>query len=304
MTLPYEVVCSADDDEQWRAARMTGIGASEIACVLGEGFISAYELYLIKRGEIPEPEFNQESLFWGRILERAIIQGFAEKSGWWAQPYNQLLRSKEHPWMLCTLDGRCCDMDSLPEEHRHHIIPPRQYRDPLEIKNWSSYATDQWIDGAPEKYRIQLHQQMAVTNRQAGVVAALLGGQQLAWEPIERDEQLIRRMVYAGTDFWRRVQEGDAPSADGSDSASRGLTARYPQHEERTVYLNEVLTARAKAARQQLDIGAALEASAKGLKNEIKQFMGDAGRAEGDGVVVTWRTSVTGARSMRITVEE
>lgn len=293
MSRPYEIVCTADD-EQWHAARMTGIGASEIACVLGCGFMSALELYYIKRGETPEPEFDQESLFWGRILEPAIIKGYAQRSGRWATPSGQLLRSLEHPWMLCTLDSWTATWPGAGP-------PIRAAQWPLEIKNWSSYAADQWAQGAPEKYRLQVHQQMIVTDRQRGTVAGLLGGQQLAWEDVDRNEQDVRRIIYGGNKFWQQVQDGTPPDADGSDSAARALRNRYPRHEERTVYLDGEHTAIALKTRRLRDTSARDKRHAKEYENTLKQLMGTADRAEGDGVVVTWRTDARGVRAMRIT---
>lgn len=288
---PYEIVCSSDDEEQWLAERRKGIGASEMPCVLGCGFASAYALWLAKRGEIPDPFDDNESMFWGRVLEPAIIEGYRQRTGRWAMRAGRLLRSKAHPWALATLDAwTSIGTPGRPAEHH-----------PLEVKNWSIFAADQWEHGAPEGYLIQAHQQMLVTGTRRATVAVLLGGQKLAWQDVERDEQTIRKIIYHGERFWQMVQSGEEPPVDDSDSTRLALQQRYPQHAEELVALDAEHTRYALEARRLCDEATAAKRAAEGFKNELRRYMGTADRAEGDGVAVTWATNARGHRTMRIT---
>jgi putative phage-type endonuclease len=102
----YEVVCDTSDRDEWLRPRDSGIGASEIASVLGESpFASAIELYATKTGRYSRDLSEVEAVYWGNKLESAIIEAYSDRTGRQTRKAGHLLRSTEHPWALCTLDG-------------------------------------------------------------------------------------------------------------------------------------------------------------------------------------------------------
>ena len=210
MTAPFVAVCDSHDRETWLSYRATGIGASEIAGVLGA---SSWESPLtVYRGKVEPPPHrdDEEWMQWGLLLEPAIraelgrragVTFDAERSGW-------MLRSVEHQWATATPDEVTTDGE------------------PCEVKNLAwGYDPEEWESGIPEKYRLQCQHQMLVTGASRCLFGALLHGQRLVWEWIPRDEDTIRRIVVAGAEMWRRIQEHDEPPSDGHPR-DRELLAR------------------------------------------------------------------------------
>lgn len=197
---PFEFVCS-DDEDEWKDSRRTGIGASEIAIIMGASeWSSNLEIYYDKIGEHDREEDREEDewLFWGRKLEGAIRAELCERAGVSLSHRNMLLRSTEHRWALATPDGLTAESE------------------PVETKNiaWG-YDPNEWSDSIPEKYYLQCQQQMLVTGAQRCLFGALLWGSRLIWEWIPRDEVAIRRIIKAGSGFWSHVERREAPLPDG-----------------------------------------------------------------------------------------
>ena len=213
---PYTVLCK-DTDPNWLELRRTGIGASDIATVLGlNPGGSAYALYLELTGDVEHEDLSgNEFVEWGKRLEPVLIQAYAEKSGRLAWRSGELLRSIKYPWALCTLDGRTAEKDH----------PRRRW--PLEAKAANEWKKEDWAEGPPEHYRVQVHQQMLVTGTDVVSVAVLLGGHKFAWCDVERDETLIERIIEEGAAFYDRVQRRDPPPIDASEACSSAIARRY-----------------------------------------------------------------------------
>lgn len=273
---PYEVVSKVSDDD-WLERRTLGIGSSDAAAMLGESpWKSAFGLWAEKAGHVePEDLSDLERIFWGHQLEAAILKGYERRTGRPVRPAGQLLRSTVHPWAQCTLDGET------------KVTGVADWTI-LEVKNTHEFAGDAWTDGAPEHYRIQAHHQMLVTGSTMATIAVLIGGQTLAWQDVERDETLIRRLIHAGERFWERVQNDDPPPVDGSPQAAKDLARMYPRDTGEVIALPDELEV---AAAKVLDLRAQrrdVEKELKAAENALKAAMKDA--TEGhlrSGVTVT-----------------
>ena len=57
----------------------------------------------------------------------------------------------------------------------------------------------------------------------------LLGGQTLEIHRIERDEQMITRLIELERKFWQYVETDTPPPADGTASAEAALRCLYPE---------------------------------------------------------------------------
>ena len=89
--------------------RRTGVGGSDAATVLGlNPYTTAYELYLDKLGEAPpeDEDFLKEARYWGSVLEQPVCDRYAHETGFKVQKANQLIRSKEHPFMIANIDRK------------------------------------------------------------------------------------------------------------------------------------------------------------------------------------------------------
>jgi putative phage-type endonuclease len=213
--LPFEVVCRSADRPAWLAARMTGIGASEMSSILGlNKYTSELELFLIKTGQIAAEDEDSEAARWGLELEGKILEAFGKRTGRQVQHTGALLRSKRYPWALCTLDG-------------WQRVPGRARSVPLECKLTGAFGRD-WDHGVPEYFMPQVQQQMLVTDSDMASFAVLINGTRLVHADVPRDENMIARIVEAGARFWAAVQGvAGAPLPDGSESAGWALSKLY-----------------------------------------------------------------------------
>lgn len=259
---PFEVVCSTDDRGEWLRERVGGIGASEMAAVMGlYKYSSALEVYARKIGafDLSNDDVG-EPAYWGTQLEELVVNEFAKRTGKTVIRQQHLLRSTVYPWALSTLDA---------------AVFPEQV--PVEAKTASAYLLDDWTNGTPLYYRIQCHQQMLVTGANRVYAACLVGGQKFVWDVVERDEALISQIIDAGTKFWSCVQERVPPAPDGSESAERALEAlvtdRVESIELRPVLPEDLTDVGLTLEQVQLDLRA-LNASVKSLtkkRNELQQ---------------------------------
>jgi putative phage-type endonuclease len=284
---PYVPLCASADREEWLRARLAGIGGSEIAGVLEESpWSSPVSVYQDKVA--PAEDEDQERLFWGRHLEEPIGRGYAIRTGRRFRPAGLLLRSVEHPWALATLDGWTC-ANSNGEEW------------PAEIKNVNEHMIDAWVDGAPRHVYLQVQHQMLVTGAPRVTVIGLLGGCQLVWQDVERDEQEIRRIIVRGERFWREhVEARVVPDTDHTTATRRALARLYPQDDGEVIDVGDEwfkfdemrndLALEKKAIGEQLD----------GIDNRLRAAIGtNTAIRLPDGTRYSWKMTRAGHRSLR-----
>lgn len=222
----FEIVCDSQADRTaWLEARRTGIGSSDSAGVLGIASVSRWtspiRVYTDKTTPVVEDE-GSEPMKWGRILEPHIIEEFGKDMGRKVETYQKLTRSREWPWMLAT-----CDAQQWSDKPEPGI---------LEVKA-TGWRVGDWSDGIPEHVRVQAQHQLAVQGWEWGSVAVLIRGMQLLYADIERDEALIEHIVEASRELWERIQKGEPPNPDGSESARKALEALYPEDTGETIAL-------------------------------------------------------------------
>jgi putative phage-type endonuclease len=206
----YEFIgTEGDSRETWLARRRSGIGASEIAVVLGAtGWSSVLGLYYRKLdGDDPNEDAEPvEHQAWGNLLQDAILTELAKRAGVTLVFREPHLRSTTHSWMLATPDALTADGE------------------PVEAKNISyGFDEEDWEIGIPEKYYLQCQHQMATTGAKRCLFGVLLWGSRMIWEWIARDEPTIERIVKAGSQFWQRVLTRTEPPSDGHPDARKIL---------------------------------------------------------------------------------
>jgi len=222
----FETLSSPGESrEAWIMRRRSGIGASEIAVVLGvSGWGSILGLYYKKlNGEDTLEEVSEEHLHWGTLLQDAILGELARRAGVAIAGREPHLRSAQHTWMLATPDALTADGE------------------PMECKNISyGFDEDDWEIGIPEKYYLQCQQQIAVTGAKRCLFGVLLWGSRMIWEWVYRDEEAIARIVKAGEFFWQRVLKREEPPADGHPEGRKMLAKLAVVEQPIELYQNDV----------------------------------------------------------------
>lgn len=276
------------DRDQWLQVRKGGIGSSDAAAAVGlNPYQSQLELWMEKTGRAPTAPPGDggaddlSPMYWGSLLEPIVAAHYTRRTGNRVRRINAVLQHPEHPWMLANIDREVMG------------APDVQL---LECKTAGIQGAWLWRDGVPEYVQLQVQHQLAVTGKQAADVAVLLGGQELQIFRIERDEELIAQLIILEREFWGYVERGQAPPADGSDSADRALRVLYPRDTGFTLNLKHDLVMGAVfsdllAVREVLATNTALEAQ---LKQTIQQRMGESSRAVFENGEVSFKRSRDG----------
>ncbi|KGC65740.1 putative phage-type endonuclease domain protein [Burkholderia pseudomallei] len=268
----------------WLEVRRTGIGGSDAAAAVGlNPYKSQLELWLEKTGrdaDLPKPDPNDttEPIYWGTLLEPIVAAAYTQQTGHRVRKVNAVLRHPTIPFMLANLDREVIG------------VPDVQI---LECKTAGKFGSRHWENGVPEYIQLQVQHQLAVTGKQAADVAVLLCGQRLAVHRIERDDDLIARLIPLEAQFWQYVTSDTPPPGDGSESADRALRCLYPRDSGGTVDFSDDrqlsgVFADLVAVRERIE---ALEVAAAKLKQTIQHAMGDASRALFDTGEVTFKRS-------------
>ncbi|MCY1261613.1 putative phage-type endonuclease [compost metagenome] len=258
--------------EDWLSVRKTGIGGSDAAAAVGlNPYKSQLELWLEKTGrdaDLPKPDPNDttEAVYWGTLLEPIVAAAYTQQTGHRVRKVNAVLQHPTIPFMLANLD-------------REVVGAPNVQI--LECKTAGEFGARHWQNGVPEYVQLQVQHQLAVTGKLAADVAVLLCGQKLEVHRIERDDDLIVRLIPLEAQFWRYVETDTPPPGDGSDSADRALRCLYPKDSGGTVDFSEdreLSAAFSDLVAIRAEIGAREQVAAK-LKQTLQQAMGDASRA-------------------------
>lgn len=207
----------------WLRMRHRGLGASEVGAALGfkPGWTSQ-DVWEEKTGPAPvEDVVLNEAAEWGKALEDPIAREVARRHPQLGKlvPSPGLLRHREHPWMLATVDRLLA-----PSGQRYapvHAV--------LEVKAVSvrGFKRD-WNDGVPPAVFLQVQQQLAVTGLPVAYVAVLIGGAKLApLYRIEADPAVIKALTHHAGKWWAdHVQTGEQPTTTGP---CLGVAARLPE---------------------------------------------------------------------------
>lgn len=271
----------------WLQVRKQGIGGSDAAAAVGlSPYKSQLELWLEKTGrdaELPKPDPNDttEPVYWGTLLEPIVAASYTQQTGNRVRKVNAVLQHPTVPFMLANLD-------------REVIGAPGVQI--LECKTTGEFGARLWRDGVPEYVQLQVQHQLAVTGKHAADVAVLLCGQQLAVHRIERDDDLIARLIELEARFWRYVETDTPPSADGSDSAAAALKCLYPRDTGATVDFTEDRSLSAAfsdllSVRAEIADRTKLEAQ---FKQRLQQAMGEATKAKFETGEISWKRSKDG----------
>jgi putative phage-type endonuclease len=208
-------------EADWLAARRRGIGASEVAAVLGlVRSRSPVAVWLDKVGldDAGRPA-EVEVLRWGKRLQRPIADGYAEETGRTLLdpgPYT-LLRSVRYPFLVASPDYLLRAPATRPEVGL------------LEVKNVSAYARADWADDAPLPYLLQVQAQLLVSGLAWAAITALLGGSALLYKDVPPHAGVMDWLVEDLAAFWRLVETETPPRPlDGAEATAKAIRRLYP----------------------------------------------------------------------------
>lgn len=260
--------------EEWLKHRQRSIGGSDAAAIVGlSAYVSPYTVWADKLGKIPPSEDN-EAMRQGRDLEQYVAERFAEATGKKVRRENNILINPDFPFAHANVDRIVIGEDAG-----------------LECKTTNQLNLKKFKNGEfPDHYYVQCMHYMMVTGCSKWYLAVLVLGREFLWFEIERDEEEIAALAKSEQEFWKCVEQGVPPAADGSKSTTDTIQTMFPDSSESSVSLfsfDNMLTQREDIKRSIGD----LKALQDEIENKIKAYMQDASRGESDKYRVTWSTS-------------
>ena len=251
-----EVLPAEVERDCWLRARSGGLGASEIAAVLGlSPYTSPFDLFWRKVRGDEQPD--REQLRWGRRLEAAVADEFAERHPEFEVEPCGLLAHAERPWQRCSPDrllyesvGDPPDGEPLPRwEHellRGEPLSVLEVKTHGTLEGWGDHGSDE----VPVHYRCQVLWQLDVLGLTEGWLALLVSGRTYREYPITHDETDLAIMRAAGEEFWRSVEAARrdpdnahayAPDVDAHLATTGRLKRLFPDAEDIEVDVDATL---------------------------------------------------------------
>ena len=211
-TKPYRTVemPEAGTPEWLEIRRTTGIGASEIAAVLGQSpWATALNVYLQKRGLTADTESNR-AMRQGNHSESFIQSEFEMEMGFKGIKPDWMAVSNQYPYLFCNLDW-LSDCGTFGAELKRTD----------NTKDWGESGSQ----NVPLHYYLQVQHQLLVTGLDLIYLVALLPFSDLRIYPIVPSAGVQERIATDGGIFWSNTLDGIAPENDASVEAVKTL---YP----------------------------------------------------------------------------
>ena len=242
--------------ELWLQGRMTGIGGSDAAAVLGlSRWKTPLQVYQEKRGEVLPTEDN-EPMLWGRALEPVIRQQYAERNQVSVSVPTVMMRHPKYEFMIANVDG-------LTDNGR--LLEVKTTRNSTD---WGEAGSDE----VPQAYLLQVQHYLTVTELDVADVAVLIGGSDYRQYVIEADRELQEMIIEGEAMFWANVQSQTMPEpVSYADAIVRYGKASIAQSIEADISTSKAVS-QLVLLREEIK---ALEGKEELLKADIMKYMGE-----------------------------
>lgn len=291
----HEKTLSAMDD--WHCRRMSGVGGSEIAAVMGKNkYKTPHELWLEKTFKIPPFTGNAATLK-GQILEDAVAKYYEEATGNAVEIDTTHYRAEGAPWLCGNIDRKIVGGGILECKTSRRNPSDDETEDGYQWGIGNQYDENKRLVAADEQiplnYYLQVQHYMCLTGADFADVAVLFLAsdfQPFRVYRVNRNEEVIEKIKASAHDFMLMVLDDVEPPMSDAELAEMYKEAT-PTAE--SVEIDQLLIEEYKAIKAEQKI---LDEKEKALSDEIKAKLGEreAGTVEGK-IVVTWK-SRTSAR--------
>jgi putative phage-type endonuclease len=260
--------------------RSKGIGASESPALLGlSPYETAIDVYMRKLGLVENIEtFHTER---GNMLEPSLREWASNRIGIDFMPCDTLVSKRVgQKHVLATPDGICIGGGRCTT---------------LELKSPGSRTWHEWGDGdeAPDRYVVQVAQQMLCANADTGYLAALVDDDLVVYR-YERDEELQDSIANAIESFWKNhIETRTPPPVDGSIGADTYLLHRFPRNTRANLVVADMATEGLMLVLKRVrEEQKALDTKRSFLEQRIKEVIGEASGIESPVAgKITWECS-------------
>lgn len=271
-------------NQEWEALRMLGLGGSDSANVVNEGFTSAANVYHEKVGTfLVQKEITPEQQFlfdYGHCVETLVIDEFCRRTGAKRIPETRMFCHKDYPFLTANID----QIVQLPDGT--YAV--------FEAKTTTFFNRDQWAGGAVPRHYIHQCRKYPLVLNDDRIVRTYIGcifgntAQDFCCSIVERDKAREQEQLETEVAFWNEhVLAKQEPLAGGNTESILDIAkmkAGKGNPNVPTLQLDEdqftdllasymdmkahvdTLNAQVKAAEESMDI----------VKTEIIQALGDA----------------------------
>jgi len=272
-------------EDQFLANRRKGIGASDVAAIVGlSPWKNAFDVY-VEKLDLVEKDRSTVSMRVGRAVERAIADEYSA------------LTSRPIIWQ-----GDLQHVDPKEDWRRCHPDALLTYEDGgLEAKHVGARQVGRYgpsgTDMLPDEHVIQCVWAMSITKRQFWDLAAWLGPKDLRIYTILRDEELEETLIERCRRFWaENVLRGVPPEVTAEQADADFFKKRFP------VAMGGVRPATPEEAALAFHLEAArstyseVKANRELIENEMKLSIGEAEGIQGDGWRIAWKNDPAKAK--------
>jgi putative phage-type endonuclease len=205
--------------EDWLRHRKQGIGASEVAVVLGlSPYKASIQLFYEKVGEDLGFSIENLSKFLGKEQEpflatlweywdpknpghdQMIANYRADRKIRRCKRVNAYAHNPAYPWLFVSLDREI-------NQHVDHNGVLRG-NGTLELKTIGGYEADKWEAGFPPGYVVQVQTQIGVCEYEYGESAIMKDNRDYFVLPFESNKTIFEAIITQTKVFWDKVEEG------------------------------------------------------------------------------------------------
>lgn len=265
--------------KEWLAERDKGIGASDVASILGlSPFDSPFSLWLKKTGQVPRDEENQ-AMKLGHLLEPVVASLWEEATG------------------MKVIKASAADIIYVHPEHDFmRATPDRIVRGRKKLLEIKTTVTDVDPDDIYPHWIAQVQYQQYVTGIHDADLAWLVKGRYFDYIHIPYDEEFAEFIAQRVAEFWNEnIIGGKEPELTTVDDfAFKG------SEPGKTVEADNEAVMQLISLRILNEILDQKETEVNDMKDSIKLFMGNAESIVYEGnVLATWKTGARG-RAFRL----
>ena len=270
MSKQWEFKAAQQRSPEWFALRKDGITATEAAVIAGlSPYKTPYQLYAEKLG-LYTPEPVGAAAVRGLLLESTVAEFYEMETGKKLKRSNGIVRLKEIPWVMASLDRTVVGEPDLLVEVKTSTSP-----------RWS-------LAPVPSEVQAQCQWQMLVTGAKAVDVAVLLGGLVFRIERVEASLEMQTSLYRKAVEFRSLIATQTPPPLQGEDSDALASVTPWNGLEEwaqadagidRVAQLYAEKHYEAKLLDQEL----------QNLAISLKEAIGEKAGVAGEGWSATWK---------------
>jgi putative phage-type endonuclease len=264
----YEFVKAEQRSPEWFALRADGITATDVSVIAGlNPYKTPFQLWAEKLGKFT-PDPVGPAAVRGILLENAVAEFYEMETGRELRRSNGIVRLKELPWVMASLDRTIVGEDGL-----------------VEIKTSTS---PRWsLHPVPPEVVAQVQWQMFVTGAPWCDVAVLLGGLVFRIERVAASIDYQTELYRKAVEFRNALTTQTPPALQGQDSDA--LAQVVPQASEEYANATAGIDRVAALYAEKQYESKLLDEELQNLAISLKEAIGDKAGIVGNGWQATWK---------------